>query len=315
MSREWSSDLHNRLEIDTLVSGESATIHLPRSVICSAIVLGLECFTSLVPTWMIISSMGHVVNFCTRKSFHHNLVPRLFTYARPCRKDPGSRDNSKFYCLRGVRKVSNYMLPLRMTSFATAAMLEYIAFFSCLEFAVLNSIYENRILKPKQVLCMECLYLKEDLMCVLPTGYGKSLIFHLLPMLLFVKYNLGSDVFQIWRRAWRSSKEISMAGINFIIIVVSPLNSLMNDQIARLRKSSGIQASVIDVKELTRDEDDDDDVFNVDIDFRLCEKRKLRGGDYQIVFFTSRSSYFEQIWKRIVAEPNVSEECCGYCHR
>ena len=176
------------------------------------------------------------------------------------------------------------MLPLRMTSFATAAMLEYIAFFSCLEFAVLNSIYENRILKPKQVLCMECLYLKEDLMCVLPTGYGKSLIFHLLPMLLFAKYNLGSDVFQIWRRAWRSSKEISMAGINSIIIVVSPLNSLMNDQIARLRESSGIQASVVDVKELTRDEDDDDDVFNVDIDFRLCEKRKLRDGDYQIVF-------------------------------
>ena len=44
MSREWSSDLHNRLEIDTLVSGESATMHLPRSEICSAIVLGLECF-------------------------------------------------------------------------------------------------------------------------------------------------------------------------------------------------------------------------------------------------------------------------------
>ena len=49
--------------------------------------------------------------------------------------------------------------------------------------------------------------------------------------------------------------------------VVPPLNSLMNDQIACLRESSGIQASVIDVKELTRDENDD--VFNVDIDFRL----------------------------------------------
>ena len=71
-----------------------------------------------------------------------------------------------------------------MTSFATSAMLEYIAFFSCLEFAVLNSMYENRILKPKQVFCMECLYLEEDLTCVLPAGCGKSLIFHLLPMLL-----------------------------------------------------------------------------------------------------------------------------------
>ena len=163
-------------------------------------------------------------------------------------------------------------------------MLEYIAFFSCLEFALLNSMYEDRILKPKQVLCMESLYLKKDLMCVLPTGYGKSLIFHLLPMFLFAKYNLGNDVFEILRRAWRSSKEISTAEINSIIIVVSPLNSLMNDQITRLRESSGIQASVIDVKKLTRDEDDDDDVFNVDIDFRICEKRKLRDGRYQIVF-------------------------------
>ena len=49
----------------------------------------------------------------------------------------------------------------------------------------------------------------------------------------------------------------------------------MADQIARLRDSSGIQASVLDVKELTKDENlDDDDVFNVDIDFRLCEKRE-----------------------------------------
>ena len=68
------------------------------------------------------------------------------------------------------------MLPLCMTSFSTTAMLEYIAFLSCLEFAVYG-MYEHRILKPNQVLSMESLYLKKDLMCVLPTGYGKSLIF------------------------------------------------------------------------------------------------------------------------------------------
>ena len=42
--------------------------------------------------------------FITEKPFLCNLVPRLFTYARRCGKDPGwgwSRDNSKFYCLRG----------------------------------------------------------------------------------------------------------------------------------------------------------------------------------------------------------------------
>ena len=31
------------------------------------------------------------------------------------------------------------------------------------------------------------------------------------------------------------------------------------------------------------DENIDDD-FDVDLDFRLCQEKKLRGGDYQIVF-------------------------------
>ncbi len=130
------------------------------------------------------------------------------------------------------------MILLCMTSFSTTAMLEYIAFLSCLEFAVYN-MYEHIILKPNQVLCMKSLYLKKDLMCVLPTGYGKSLIFRHLLILLFAKYNFGRDLFQMWR----SLKEISTARANFFVIVVSPLNSLMADQIARLRDASGIQAS------------------------------------------------------------------------
>ena len=92
-------------------------------------------------------------------------------------------------------------------------------------------------------------------------------------MLLFAKYNLGSDVFQIWRRAWRSSKEFSADRVNSIVIVVSPLNALMNDQIARLSQSNSIEASVIDVRELKKDENmDNADVFNVDIDYRLSEE-------------------------------------------
>ena len=75
-------------------------------------------------------------------------------------------------------------------------------------------------------------------MCVLPTGYVKSLIFHLLPMLLYAKHKLRSDDLLGWR-----SKSIYMAAINAIVTVVSPLNSLMSDQISRPRMS-GIQASV-----------------------------------------------------------------------
>lgn len=41
----------------------------------------------------------------------------------------------------------------------------------------MNSFYLETILKPKQVVCMESIYLQKDVMCVLPTGYGKSLSF------------------------------------------------------------------------------------------------------------------------------------------
>ena len=55
-----------------------------------------------------------------------------------------------------------------------AAMLDYIAFLSCLEFAVLNSVYHDIILRPKQVICLEGIFLQNDVLCVLPTGYGKT---------------------------------------------------------------------------------------------------------------------------------------------
>ena len=63
----------------------------------------------------------------------------------------------------------------------------------------------------------------------------------------------------------------------------------MSDQISRL-KMSGVQASVINIKESNKDEmaddgDENTDVeVNVDIDFSLHEKKKLSDGQYHIVF-------------------------------
>ena len=147
---------------------------------------------------------------------------------------------------------------------------------------LLNSVYKGIILNPKQGLYLECAYL-EDVMCVLPMGYGKSLIFHLLSTLIFAKYKLCSDVLLGWR-----SKAISTV-VNTIVIVVSPLNSLMSDQISRLNMS-GIQASVIGVKESRGDQmansydKNMDDEFNIDIDFRFCQEKKLCDGQNHIVF-------------------------------
>ena len=164
-------------------------------------------------------------------------------------------------------------------------MLDYIAFLSCLEFAVLNGENQNTIFKPKQVICLENVYLEKDVMCVLPTGYGKSLIFHLLPMLLFAKFKLCGDLILSWR-----SRGISTAVADSIVIVVSPLNSLMSDQVYRL-SMSGIRSSIINVKEASRDrmvyDSDENNVdfeSNAEIDFSHCEEKRLRDGHYQIVF-------------------------------
>ena len=69
---------------------------------------------------------------------------------------------------------------------ASGNLCEFLDFFHCLNFANVVGEY-SVILKPKQVLCLEAVYQGKDLLAVLPTGYGKSLIFHLIPSLLAEK--------------------------------------------------------------------------------------------------------------------------------
>ena len=194
-------------------------------------------------------------------------------------------------------------------------MLDHVAFLCCLEFAVLNSVYQDAVLKPKQVISLESVYFQKDVVCVLPTGYGKSLIFHLLPMLLFAKFKLRGDLLLKWR-----SRSISMDNVSSIVVVVSPLNSLMTDQVSRLRMS-GIQASVMNIKESDKDQmaDDSDENTDVDIDFTLCEKKKLRDGQYHIVFahpesFVSckygRSLLLSEVYQQNVVAIVIDEAHC-----
>ena len=44
-------------------------------------------------------------------------------------------------------------------------------FLSCVQTALLSLSYDNIILKVKQVICLESLYLKKDLLAVLLTGF------------------------------------------------------------------------------------------------------------------------------------------------
>ena len=75
---------------------------------------------------------------------------------------------------------------------------------------VMNNVeFPSFNLKAKQVICLEYLLKKRDVIGVFPTGYGKSFIFHVLPDLFPQK----------------------VPGLNNIVIVVCPLNSIVKDQI------------------------------------------------------------------------------------
>ena len=71
---------------------------------------------------------------------------------------------------------------------------------------------------------------------------------------------------------------ISSEYVNTIVIVISPLNSLMSNQISRL-SLSGIRAAVLFVK-VGSDVSEE----NIQIDFSLRMRNGLRNGYYHIVF-------------------------------
>ena len=86
-------------------------------------------------------------------------------------------------------------------------------FLSCVQKALLSAGYDDITLKVKQVICLESLYLKKDLVAVLPTGYGKSLVFQVLPRLLREREERNTCATTLVTKS--------------VVLVVSPLNPLM----------------------------------------------------------------------------------------
>ena len=92
--------------------------------------------------------------------------------------------------------------------------------FKRLEVALSRSKVSSICFKPQQVQCFEYLLKGLDVVAVLPTGFGKSLVFQLLPYFLPTKSQRN------------------------IVIVICPLFSIIEDQI-KVLKSMGITAGVL----------------------------------------------------------------------
>lgn len=95
-------------------------------------------------------------------------------------------------------------------------------------------------LKDCQRECLMHVLSKHDVMAILPTGYGKSLIFQVAPFVLKAKYDLVSSV----------------------CLILTPLNSIMMDQINSMSKQ-GINACWLDYNcqsgQTAADDDNSDD--------------------------------------------------------
>ena len=106
--------------------------------------------------------------------------------------------------------------------------------------------------------------MEDDVIAVLPTGFGKSLLFQLLPDFLLVKADKN------------------------VVIVVCPLNSIIEDQLKVLGER-GITADVLQlasddresIESLFNPEDNDE---SVDVSKLKSPSEKILNGDMQIVF-------------------------------
>jgi len=83
-------------------------------------------------------------------------------------------------------------------------------------------------LKPEQESAIKATYEGSDVFLWLPTGYGKSICYQVLPFLFDCKLNRTNSL----------PKQQSM------VLVVSPLISLMVDQVKKLL-SSGVSAAIL----------------------------------------------------------------------
>lgn len=120
------------------------------------------------------------------------------------------------------RKLPFYSVVLRVKMAASSMQCD---FDEALQFAkeCLNINFE---LKEKQIQTLKSLYEGHDTMAVLPTGFGKSIIFQLLPFLFQRKLGQHQPM---------------------ISLIVTPLNSIMQDQVRSLSKL-GINACYLNIE-------------------------------------------------------------------
>ena len=119
-------------------------------------------------------------------------------------------------------------------------------------------------LKKQQVQCIRHVYYGKDVFAWLPTGFGKSVIYECLPF-VFAKQNS-------------------------LVLVVSPLVSLMIDQVKSLKKR-GVCAAIMSDHKVN------------DQSVLLCEEDMVK---CRLIFTAPEAVIKVERWRQLLSEPTVS---------
>ena len=134
-------------------------------------------------------------------------------------------------------------------------------------------IWFSKNLKPQQVECLLSALEGRDVMAILPSGFGKSVIYQLVPFVIGLK------------------RGTALENIDICVLVITPLNSIMIDQCHSLCKM-GVKACTLDYNCLqaetfineTNESDsdtDENDNENISTTVNLADIMK---GQYQVVY-------------------------------
>lgn len=146
-----------------------------------------------------------------------------------------------------------------------------------LKFALCCVGKEGLPLKSEQVEAIKLIYGRKDVFLWLPTGFGKSICYETLPF-LFNHKRSGS----------------SAGSVGSVVLVVSPLVSLMVDQVASLR-SRGVSAAIIGYSSAVTDQK------------LLATVKDVAAGKYSLLFSAPEAIIGVEKWREIVQIPPLSE--------
>ena len=157
------------------------------------------------------------------------------------------------------------------------------SFFHAVRYA-LDSCQYDVFLKVKQLKILEACMLGKHVIGVLPTGYGKSVIFHMLPFM---------------------SDYLSGKGNKSIAIVISPLNALIEDQISNLN-ARGIKTGVLQASQRVI-EDDKKELLDLEDEGDLQDNKTT--SNYDIAKNETLHSIQKKEIRRLFTHPEAFISC------